>query len=131
MEESQRPLVPILDYPVISDDRESAGASLAEIEPGQRILSDEKVYATDDEWSKLDHIGDVTIQETRSTRPGKILFTALFDFGERGTIEVSGLVPGEGTWNGRGQAASGRGTVDFAGRSGPVPIEGRNPKRWG
>jgi hypothetical protein len=131
MEESQGPSVPIFNFPVLSDDRESAGGSLAEIQPGERLLSDEKVYTTDDDWSKLEYIGDVTIQETRSTRPGKILFTALFDFREMGTVEVSGLVPGNGNWNDKGQAGSGRGTGDFTGKRGPVPIEGRNPKRWG
>jgi hypothetical protein len=131
MEAEQPENVPIFDYPVLSDDRVEAGTSLADAQPGERVLCDETVYVFVDDWQKGEVIGSVTIEETPTTRPGKTLFTATFDFGGDDVVVVSGFVPGSGSWVGTGKAGAEGKTGKFKGRRGEVPIEGRNPKSWG
>ena len=118
--------VPIFDYPVLSDERVSAGRSLAEAGPGQRVFSDETVWELIGDWERGKKLGSVTIQEIPTTRPGRTEFCATFDFDDRSPIVVTGFVPGDGSWVGRGNGAA-----HGANRHGAVDVEGRNPKRWG
>ena len=118
--------VPIFDFPVLSDERVYAGRPLAEAGPGQRVVSDEKVWEFVGDWERGDELGSVSIEEVPTTRPGRIRFTATFDFGDNDPIVVTGFVPGNGSWAGRG-----RGAANGGGKQGAVDLEGRNPKRWG
>jgi len=121
--------VPIFDFPVLSDDRVYAGRTLDEAGPGEAVLSDEtawKLVGTDEHWEPGTYLGSVTIQEIPTTRPGRTEFRATFDFDDYDPIVVTGFVPGNGSWIGRG-----RGAAHGGGRHGPVDVEGRNPKRWG
>jgi len=118
--------VPVFDFPVLSDERVSAGRTLAEAGPGQRVLSDEKVWELVGDWERGEELGWVTIEETPSNRPGRTLYRATFDFGDPAPVIVTGFVPGNGTWVG-----GGNGTANGRGKHGTVKVEGRNPKRWG
>ena len=84
--------VPIFDYPVLSDHRVNAGRDLAEAEPGQRVFGDEDVrLETGDFEPGDDDLGSVTVEENRTTRPGQVLFRAVFDFvDKKGPIVVTG-----------------------------------------
>jgi hypothetical protein len=120
--------VPIFDYPVLSDHRVNAGRNLAEAEPGQRVFGDEEVRLETGDFEPGDDVlGSVTIEEIPTTRPGQVLFRAVFDFvDKKGPIVITGFLPGEADWNGvTFGAGQGRG------RHGSVRVEGRNPKRWG
>jgi hypothetical protein len=67
--------------------------------------------------------GTVTIEADRTSPPG---FRATFELRGYDLIEVSGKVPGGGSWKGKGtgRAVGAGGTKD-------IPFEFRNPKRWG
>jgi hypothetical protein len=119
--------VPIFDFPVLSDERVPAGRTLEDAGPGDQIVYEEKVWRLGEERQPGDFLGVVTLVETVTNRPGRRPFSATFDLeGFDDAIEVSGMVPGNGTWIGRG-VGNGRG----GGRTGRVPIEGWNPKSWG
>jgi hypothetical protein len=121
--------VPIFDFPVLSDDRVYAGRTLDEAGPGEAVLSDETVWelvGTDEHWEPGTYLGKVTIQEIPTTRPGRTEYCATFDFDDHDPIVVTGFVPGNGSWIGRG-----RGAAHGGNRHGAVDVEGRNPKRWG
>ena len=122
----QEERVPIFDFPVLSDERVTAGRTLAEAGPGQRVFSDEKVWELVGDWERGAELGWVTIEETPTNRPGRILYRATFDFGDPAPIVVTGFVPGDGTWVG-----GGAGTANGRGRQETVAVAGRNPKRWG
>ncbi len=118
--------VPIFDFRLLSDERVSAGRTLEEAGPGQRVFSDEKVWELVGDWERGTELGSVTIEETPTNRPGRILYRATFDFGDLAPLVVTGFVPGGGTWVGEGA-----GTAIGRGKHGTVAVAGRNPKRWG
>jgi len=111
---------------VLSDEPEAAGPSLDHAGPGDLVVHDEREWVFVADWERGDELGWVTIEETVTTRPGHRPFRATFDLEGYDPIEVTGVVPGDGTWVGRGRG-SGRG----GDRTGAVAIEGRNPKSWG
>ena len=124
--ESGAPDLPIFDHPVLSDEPVYAARSLAEAGPGELAFGDETVWRFEDDWARGEVLGSVTIEYRPTTRPGQTLFHATFRFTQHGLFVVTGFVPGDGTWVGVGQ-----GLAHGGGRVGNVPIEGRNPKRWG
>ena len=124
MEEGQRP---IFDYPVLSDERENAGRSLADAGPGQRVFGDEKVWRFEGDWERGEKLGSVTIEEIPTTQGGRVLFRATFRFDKGGgPIVVTGFVPGDGSWVGKT-----RGAAHGQNHQAEIDVEGRNPKRWG
>jgi len=118
--------VPIFDFAVLSDERVDAGRSLAEAGPGEPVFGDEAVWTFVGDWERGEELGSVTIQEIPTTRPGRTEFCATFDFDDHDPIVVTGFVPGNGSWVGRG-----RGAAHGGNRHGAIDVEGRNPKRWG
>lgn len=128
--------VPILEFPVWTDERVSAGGqTLDGVDPGGSVFSDESVreligdFPDGDphDWEPGEEIiGAVSIIETKTNRPGRVLYVATFDFGDSAPVVVTGFVPGEGTWNGRAPASAHRG-----GNGREIVVVGWNPKGWG
>jgi hypothetical protein len=124
MQEGSRP---IFGFPLLSDERENVGRSLAEAAPGQRVFGDERVWKFLDGWEPGEELGSVTIEEIPTPHPGRVLFRAVFRFDQGGgPIVVTGFVPGEGTWVG-----STRADAHGQNQHREIDVEGRNPKRWG
>jgi hypothetical protein len=117
------------DFPAVSEGRSS---ELVEAGPGTTVV-EEPLYA----WTgpgTYDHgekqIGTVTIAQWKGSGD-RVPFTAHFDFDDGDVVLLTGLVPGNGSWNGGGVAAYGGGSGKFAERHGSVDVETENPKRWG
>ncbi|HJS25762.1 MAG TPA: hypothetical protein VJ913_01390 [Actinomycetota bacterium] len=110
-------LLPIFDFPVISNDD-----APKDPKPGDRWT--ETVWREDPppgSWDRGEQIGTVEIQAIGPS--GSPRFKADFSFNG---IEVEGPVPGGERWQGKGKAKA----------RGPKPdkdvdVEFRNPKRWG
>lgn len=79
------------------------------------------------EWG--DEIGKVTLTHSRPGEQG-ITVRVSFEFRDGDTVEFSGLVPGNGTWRGRGRLRFERGRGKFADRGGELDVDSTNPKRW-
>jgi hypothetical protein len=117
------------DFPVVS---EGSSNELIAAKPGTTVV-EEPVYA----WTgpgTYDHdeeqIGSVAIAQWKGSG-GRVPFTAHFEFNDGEVVVLAGLVPGNGSWNGRGLVAYGGGSGKFAERHGPLDLESENPKRWG
>ncbi len=120
------------DFPLISDDAEEVGGSLAEAQPGERVLADEKVYeAIGDEWEKGPLVGSLHLEQRPTNRPGRILLDATFVFDNGEVVRLIGTVPGDGEWMGEGKVGYAGGTGKFKDRRGEVTVKVQNPKRWG
>jgi hypothetical protein len=114
--------VPILDFPVISDEGRPADPKPGVIEKVWRFGGE-----VDGQWQRGERLGEVRIEE-----PGDRQFVAHFTFDE-GTVKyrpvtVTGAVPQE---DGRPWVGTGRAKAQSDGREQDVDIEGRNPKKWG
>jgi hypothetical protein len=107
--------LPIFDVKVFSD-----GGSAAP-KPGDRWVETVWEFET---WKQHGQkLGRVRIEANRTTPPG---FRATFELKGHDPIEVTGKVPGRGSWKGKGT-----GRAIGAGRTKDVPFEFRNPKGWG
>ena len=111
--------LPIFDFPVISEAEEGSRSG----GPG-----DETVWKADPppKWNKGDKLGEVKIKEEPSGSGDK-KFQADFKFDnpKYKAVKVRGDVPPG--WEGTGEA-----TAESEGRDPKiVPIEFKNPKRWG
>ena len=126
------------DFPVISDSEGDAD----KIGEGGFSLSAETVYEDRSDWDfgrntwtfdRGDPVGHVYLELARP-HGNRVLLTATFEFGDRDAVILKGVVPYE---EGSGRVGGGRlavvgGTGKFQGRGGhAVPLEVRNPKRWG
>lgn len=119
--------VPIFDFPVLSDDREYVRGNLDAPVAGERIVSNERVWRFIDWGDRTELLGNVTIEEVPTGRPNRVKFEATFDLTGHETIVVKGYIPwDDGPWVGRE-----RGGGTGGGRTQPVDLEGRNPKKWG
>ena len=126
------------DFPFVSVGTGEEFGLLEEAPPsGTVVFVDDLYVATGPGFEHGDEVvGSVTIVEWKSPRPGRVPFTAHFsiDSGnedEPELVVLTGIVPGNGTWRGRGRVAYNGGTGKFDGRSGSLPIASENPKRWG
>jgi hypothetical protein len=122
-----------IDFPAISNGQAGpAGANDREPQPDRSW--DETVYEDiggdwrNGEWGE--EIGKVTLKQSRSSDRG-IVVEASFRFDDDETVELSGPVPGNGTWRGKSKLRIVRGTGKFADRRGEVEVDSTNPKRWG
>ena len=120
------------DFPLISDDAEDVGVSLAEAQAGQSALTDEKLYeAIGDDMEKGPLVGSLHLEQRPTNRPGRILLDATFVFDNGEVVRLIGTVPGEGEWMGEGKVGYAGGTGKFKDRRGEVTVKVQNPKRWG
>ncbi|HYH27531.1 MAG TPA: hypothetical protein VEA19_02000 [Actinomycetota bacterium] len=125
------------DFPVISegDEERRFGPDLAEAGFGETVVHEETIYReVDGDWRKGergDAIGTVTLSQTPTSVRGRVLLHAWFVFDDGETAEFSGLVPGEGSWQGKGRLGWRGGTGRFGDRRGEITVESSNPKRWG
>jgi hypothetical protein len=117
------------DFPVVS---EKSGDELIEAKQGTTV-AEEPAY----KWigpGPFDHdgeqVGTVAIVQWKGSG-GRVPFTAHFEFNDGNVVVLTGLVPGNGSWNGRGLVAYGGGSGEFAERHGVLDLESENPKRWG
>jgi hypothetical protein len=117
------------DFPAVSEKQNN---DLIEAKPGTTV-AEEPLYA----WTgpgTYDHgdeeIGTVTIVQWKGSG-NRVPFTAHFEFNDGDVVWLTGLVPGGGSWNGRGVVAYGGGSGKFADRRGALDLESENPKRWG
>jgi hypothetical protein len=121
------------DFPVISDRRRPGDDGPREVKPGDSW--EETVYEDiGGDWKKREwgeEIGNVTLRHSRAPDQG-IEVQASFRFHDDDTVEVSGPVPGKGTWRGKGSLRIVEGKGKFANRKDDeVPVDSTNPKRWG
>jgi hypothetical protein len=121
------------DFPAISD-RGARPEDTGSREP-QPDTWDETVYEdTGGDWRNGewgDEIGTVTLKQSRTSDRGTVV-EASFRFKDNDTVELSGPVPGNGTWRGKSSLRTVRGTGKFENRKGrDVPVDSTNPKRWG
>jgi hypothetical protein len=125
------------DFPVISegDDADKVGA-------GAFSLRVETVYEDQSDWDfrsntwTFDRGAAVGLVYLELARPQgeRVLLTATFEFDDRDTVILKGVVPYEEESDriGGGRIAVVSGTGKFQGLGGHVvPLEVRNPKRWG
>jgi hypothetical protein len=124
------------DFPVISGGNvQEAGASFAEARFGDVAVREEQVFEDiggdwrNGEWGPP--VGTVRLKQTPTTVRGRILVWASFVFDDGDTVEYGGLVPGDGTWVGKGRLGYRGGTGKFAAPRGELDVDSTNPKRWG
>lgn len=127
---------PRYDFPAVSGgDGQDAGPSLAEARFGDVVLREEPLYEdiggdwANGEWGP--RIGSVTIEHRPTSDPKRILARATFIFDDGDTVEFVGLVPGAGSWKGRGRFGYRGGTGKFQFPRAQLPVESTNPRRWG
>jgi hypothetical protein len=124
------------DFPAISNGNgRRVGPSLAEATFGDTVLEEETLYEdVGGDWRKGEWgeaIGTVTLRQSPTSVPGRVLLSAWFVFDNGESAEYSGLVPGEGSWRGVSRLGYGGGTGKFADRRGHLEVDSVNPKRWG
>lgn len=124
------------DFPAISGgDVREAGASFADARFGDVAVREEQVFEDiggawqEGEWGA--QIGTLTLKQSPTTVPGRIFVRAIFVFDDGDSVEYAGLVPGEGSWHGKGRFGYRGGTGKFAKPRGELDVESVNPKRWG
>ena len=118
------------DFPVVSDRR---GEELIGAQPGSTVIVDEPVYPPeppDPYGHGGDEIGTVTIVQFKG-QGNRIPFAAYFAFNDGDSVSLTGFVPGNGSWKGKGVVAYGGGTGKFASRTGQLDLQSDNPRRWG
>jgi hypothetical protein len=118
------------DFPVVSDRR---GEELIGAQPGSTVIVDEPVYPPeppDPYGHGGDEIGTVTIVQFKG-QGNRIPFAAYFAFNDGDSVSLTGFVPGDGSWKGKGVVAYGGGTGKFASRTGQLDLQSDNPRRWG
>jgi hypothetical protein len=125
------------DFPVVSVGARDDPERLAGVDVGGMLVTEEELFVPAGPGTEPSDrkVGVVTIVHWKSRRD-RVPFTAHFAFGPEDSDEpdiaiVSGIVPGGGTWNGRGRAAYNGGTGKFERRAGSIAILAENPKRWG
>ena len=124
------------DFPVISEREDAeAGADLSGAEPGNTEVWEEVLYEENGEnWREGERgraVGTVMLRHyvTKNRRRTPVRAWFMFDDGD--TVEYAGLVPGNGSWSGKGQFGYRGGTGKFADRGGELDVDSTNPKRWG
>jgi hypothetical protein len=118
------------DFPVVSD---RPGEELIGAPPGSTVIVDEPIYppeAPDPYGHGNEEIGTVTIVQFKG-QGNRIPFAAHFAFNDGDSVSLTGFVPGNGSWKGKGVVAYGGGTGKFASRAGQLDLQSDNPKRWG
>ena len=118
------------DFPVVSD---GGSEELASARPGTTLIVDETVYAASDPetgFDRGDRVGTLTIVQWKGSGHG-VPFVAYFLFDDDESVTLTGFAPGNGTWKGARMIAYSGGTGKFASRTGELPLESDNPKRWG
>ncbi|HEX2025061.1 MAG TPA: hypothetical protein VHH92_01565, partial [Actinomycetota bacterium] len=96
------------DFPVISEGTgQRVGPSLSEAKFGDTVLEEEPVYDdTGGDWRNGEwgeQVGTVTLSHHPTTVKGRILVHATFRFNDDEIVEFAGLVPGNGSWKGKGR----------------------------
>ena len=124
------------DFPVISgDDRQVAGPSLDEAEFGDVTTHGETLFEyVGGDWKKGvrgEPVGTLTLVHSPTMVKGRVFVRAIFVFDDGDTVEYGGLVPGNGSWKGKGRFGYRGGTGKFAEPRGEIQVESTNPKLWG
>lgn len=133
---AQQESVRRFDFPLVSE-----GEAGDELEVGEWVLHVETLYEDRSEWdfdvntwtfARGDQVGLLYLELARPIE-NRVLLTATFEFASREIAIVKGVVPYD---DGSRRLGGGRlvmigGTGKFEGRKGAVPLEVRNPKRWG
>ena len=126
------------DFPVVS----GAVAEESELLVGERQQDKRKVrretvhQAIGQGFGQGPRVGSVVIVWQERDQPGPTPFTAHFTFEQPGrepeSVTVTGLVPGDGSWEGESEFEFADGTGKFEGRNRERrPLVSENPKRWG
>jgi hypothetical protein len=124
------------DFPAISDGEvQNIGPNLSEATFGDVVLQEGPLYEdTGGDWKNGEwgeQIGTVTLKHFPTTVQGRIFVRVYFVFDDGETAEYAGLVPGNGSWQGKGSLGYRGGTGKFSDRRGELDVESTNPKRWG
>lgn len=126
---------PRYDFPAISDEGRDAGPSFSDAGFGDVSFREETLFGdVGGDWKhgeRGDPIGTVSLQHSPTTIPGRVWVRASFAFDDGDTVEYAGLVPGNGSWQGRGRVGYLGGTGKFVEPRGELDVESVNPKRWG
>ena len=124
------------DFPAVSGgDPRRAGARLADAAFGDVAVEEYDLFEhiggdwRNGEWGE--QVGIVTYRQAPTTIPGRVVAHVTFVFDDGDVVEYVGLVPGEGTWQGKGRFGYRAGTGKFAWPRGELPVESVNPKSWG
>lgn len=124
------------DFPAISGgEARSAGPGLADAGFGEVAIQEEDLFHDiggdwqHGEWGEK--VGTVTLKHSPTTIRGRIVVHATFVFDDGDVVEYVGLVPGDGSWQGKGRFGYRGGTGKFASPRGELPVEAVNPRRWG
>jgi hypothetical protein len=128
---------PRYDFPVVSERAvRPLGPSLDEAGFGNVVLDGDTVFEDlggdawkDREWGK--QIGTLTLVQVPTIVAGRVTVEATFVFDDGDQVTYKGLVPGNGSWKGRGRFGFVTGTGKFADRGGEIGVESTNPKHWG
>lgn len=127
-----------IDFPLVSVGTGEEVGLLADAPAGESVVIEETLFEATGTGTAHDEekpVGTVTIVQWKSPREGRVPFTAHFAIGPEGEepeiVALTGVVPGNGSWRGRGRVAYGGGTGKFEGRTGSLPLLSENPKRWG
>jgi hypothetical protein len=124
------------DFPVISEREDGeAEAGLRQAEPGKTKVWEEVLYQESGEnWREGERgpsIGTVMLRHYVTKDSTRVPVRAWFVFDDGDTVEYAGLVPGKGSWKGKGRFGYRGGSGKFADRGGELDVDSTNPKRWG
>lgn len=124
------------DFPAISGGEvREAGPTFAEARFGEVATREETLFEdTGGDWRNGEWgtpVGTVTLKHSPTSVHGRVVVRAFFVFDDGDTVEYAGLVPGNGSWLGRGRLGYRGGTGKFASPRGELEVESTNPKRWG
>ena len=127
---------PRYDFPAVSGGHaQSAGPSLGEAKFGDVVMQGEELFEdTGADWKNGKwgrRIGVLTLGHSPTIVPDRKLVTATFVFDDGDLAVYEGLVPGNGSWKGKGRFGFVTGTGKFADRGGGLDVESTNPKHWG
>lgn len=124
------------DFPAISGGEvRMAGATLHDATFGEIAVQEEELFADvggdwrNGEWGE--RVGTLTLKHSPTTVPGRVVVHATFVFDDGDLVEYVGLVPGNGSWQGKGRFGYRGGTGKFALPRGELDVESTNPKLWG
>jgi hypothetical protein len=137
MEIQREELLPTKDFPVVSE-----GEGNDDLEVGGWVMRVEDVFQATNDWDfdsntwSFDRgvrVGTLYLELVRPTE-SRVVLTATFEFDDGDVVVLKGVVPyDDGARRlGGGRIATLGGTGKFRMRHGiEVPLQVRNPKRWG
>jgi hypothetical protein len=128
-------------FPAVSDEATLVnGRDLASVQPGGRLLWQERLWAAmpSSKYGKGALIGTVDINHLRTATGDRVFAEAIFSFQDSEGVECSwaryeGWVPGGDAWQGKSWFSFVTGSLRDDSKEWPrrVMVESENPKRWG